>query len=100
MHFKINSVVFTRAAEKGVIYSVGSIHVYRKTIQYIVNLIQQHFGVTSTLTVAQLRDMLNTSRKVALLIMEYLDMNNYTERVGDERRPSLKIQELSENFFI
>ena len=92
--------VFEGLQRQDLLCRVGSIHVYRKTIQYIVNLIQQHFGVTSTLTVAQLRDMLNTSRKVALLIMEYLDMNNYTERIGDERRPGLKIQELSENFFI
>lgn len=80
----------------GVLLKLGDMYVYRKTMQYIVQLIHKHFQEKETLTVGELRDILNTSRKVALPVMEYLDMNKYTIRDGDVRRASRKIQDLSE----
>jgi selenocysteine-specific elongation factor len=80
----------------GVLVKVNDIFVYSKTIQYIVQLIHTHFKAQDTLTVAELRDILNTSRKIALPIMEYLDMHKYTVRDGDVRRPGRKILDLSE----
>ena len=65
-------------------------------MQYIVEVIHRHFKENSTLTVAELRDLLNTSRKVSLPLLEYLDMHKYTVREGDIRRPGLKIRNLSE----
>jgi selenocysteine-specific elongation factor len=38
-----------------------------------------------TITVAQVRDLFNTSRKYALALMEYLDAQGITKRLGDER---------------
>ncbi|WP_425059428.1 Selenocysteine-specific elongation factor [Sporomusa carbonis] len=80
----------------GMLIKVSDMFVYRKTIQYIVQLIHRHFKENSTLTVAELRDLLNTSRKVALPVIEYLDMHKYTIRDGDVRRPAQKILDLSE----
>lgn len=80
----------------GVLIKAGEIFVYSKTIQYIVQLIHQYFKENETLTVAELRDILNTSRKIALPVMEYLDMNKYTVRDGDIRRPTRKVLDLSE----
>jgi selenocysteine-specific elongation factor len=37
------------------------------------------------MTVAQVRDEFTTSRKYALALMEYLDNQKVTRRVGDER---------------
>ncbi len=37
------------------------------------------------ITVGELRDLLNTSRKYALPIMEYFDQIKFTKRVGDKR---------------
>jgi selenocysteine-specific elongation factor len=37
------------------------------------------------MTVAQVRDRFNTSRKYALALMEHLDEQKVTRRVGDER---------------
>ena len=81
---------------QGVLIRVGEILVYRKTIQYIAKLIQQHFTANPTITVAQLRDLLGTSRKVALPLLEYYDLHKYTVRDGDIRRPGPKIRDLSE----
>ena len=80
----------------GVLVKIGDMYVYRKTIQYIVQLIHKYFQTSDTLTVAELRDILNTSRKTALPIIEYLDMHKYTTRAGDVRRPTRKILDLSE----
>ncbi|MBI2918185.1 MAG: selenocysteine-specific translation elongation factor [Chloroflexi bacterium] len=38
-----------------------------------------------SITVAQVRDLLGTSRKYALALMEYLDQQKVTRRLGDER---------------
>jgi selenocysteine-specific elongation factor len=80
----------------GVLVKIGDMYVYRKTIQYIVQLIHKYFQTNDTLTVAELRDILNTSRKTALPVLEYLDMHKYTIRTGDVRRPTRKILDLSE----
>ncbi|MBP2663070.1 MAG: selB [Firmicutes bacterium] len=80
----------------GALIKLGDNFVYSKTIQYIVQVIHRHFKEKQTLTVAELRDLLNTSRKFALPIMEYMDMHKYTIREGDVRRPSSKILNLSE----
>lgn len=38
-----------------------------------------------SLTVGELRDLLNTSRRYALPLLEYLDAKRITRRVGDKR---------------
>jgi selenocysteine-specific elongation factor len=81
---------------QGTLVRIGEILVYRKTIQNIAKLIQKHFSANPTLTVAQLRDILATSRKVALPLLEYFDLHKYTVRDGDIRRPGPKLRDLSE----
>jgi selenocysteine-specific elongation factor len=39
------------------------------------------------ITVAEVRDLLQTSRKFALPLMEYFDREKLTRRVGDKRLP-------------
>jgi|GEM_PF-2221918 len=54
-------------------------------MQYIVRVISQVFQKQESFTISQLRDMLNTSRKIFLPTLEYLDMNNYTVHRCDMR---------------
>jgi selenocysteine-specific elongation factor len=56
-----------------------------ETYQSAVDQIRAHLGTNKTITVAQVRDRFNTSRKYALALMEYLDAHGITKRVGDER---------------
>jgi selenocysteine-specific elongation factor len=60
--------------------------VYMKTI---ANL-KEFFSRKSEMTVAEFRDILNTTRKYALPFLEYLDSNKITLRVGDVRKLLLK----------
>ena len=44
-----------------------------------------HLQAKGKLTVAEFRDLLGTSRKYALPLLEYFDENRYTRRLGDDR---------------
>ena len=48
--------------------------------------VQAHFQVEETLTLGQLRDLLNSSRKYTLAVLEYFDKNRITKKDGDIRR--------------
>jgi selenocysteine-specific elongation factor len=52
----------------------------------MVREIRQRLASGGTLTVAQVRDQFNTSRKYALALMEHLDAIGVTVREGDVRR--------------
>ena len=47
----------------------------------------EHFASQPELTLAQFRDMLGTSRKYALAVLEYYDKNKILKKEGDLRRP-------------
>lgn len=47
---------------------------------------QAHFAENETLTLAQMRDLLDTSRKYALAVLEYFDKTGITKKEGDFRR--------------
>jgi selenocysteine-specific elongation factor len=51
----------------------------------MVGRIVAFIRANGSMTVAQVRDEFNTSRKYALALMERLDEQKITRRVGDER---------------
>ena len=53
--------------------------------QEMVDKITQHLKSNGKISVAEVRDLFNTSRKYALALMEHLDQSHITRRVGDER---------------
>jgi selenocysteine-specific elongation factor len=59
---------------------------YRKMIENL----RDFFSKKPEMTVAEFRDLLNTSRKYALPFLEYLDSNRITLRVGDVRKLLIK----------
>jgi len=79
-----------------VIVRLTGVHVYRNTMQYIGSIIQQHFSMHETMSIGEIRDLLNTSRRMIIPVMEYYDSNNYTVRDGDSRRPGAALKNLSE----
>lgn len=58
-----------------------SAQAYQQMVQRVV----EHLDREGQVTVAQVRDMFNTSRKYALALMEHLDAKRVTRRVGDAR---------------
>ena len=65
---------------EGIVFSEGA---YEEMVDRIRSLLKEQGKVT----VAEVRDMFGTSRKYALALMEYLDQQHVTRRVGDERVP-------------
>jgi selenocysteine-specific elongation factor len=57
----------------------------RETYDEMVERIKAFIRQNGSMTVAQVRDEFNTSRKYALALMEHLDNEKVTRRVGDER---------------
>jgi len=56
---------------------------YRDTYARILQAVKGHFETNDALTLAQLRDMLNTSRKYAQALVEYFDKIHITKKDGD-----------------
>ena len=56
---------------------------YRKDYDRILGIARTHFETSDSLTLAQLRDLLNTSRKYSQAIIEYFDKIHITKKDGD-----------------
>ncbi len=63
-----------------------TMYVTKNVYDKIISLLKDFFGKKKEMTVAEFRDILNTSRKYALPFLEYLDTQRVTMRVGDVRK--------------
>lgn len=71
---------------QGVLVEVAAGLVYdRSTLDQIVERIRNDITANGPRTVAQIRDLLDASRKYVLALVGYTDEHKITRRVGDER---------------
>ena len=71
----------------GFLTAVSPEVVFRKQdYERMLAMVREHFDREETLTAAQLRDQLNTSRRYVLAFLEHLDAAGMTVREGDARR--------------
>ena len=61
-----------------------------KVYQEMMGRLRGFFATKKEMTVADFRDLLNTTRKYALPFLEYLDSHKVTIRTGDVRKLLLK----------
>jgi selenocysteine-specific elongation factor len=74
-------------AKQGSLVRVNEIMYITKAVyEKIIDALKNFFSKKKEMTVAEFRDILNTSRKYALPILEYLDTQRITMRVGDARK--------------
>ena len=59
---------------------------YKDVYAGVCRVVQNHFNENETLTLGQLRDLTNSSRKYTLAVLEYYDKNKITKKDGDFRR--------------
>ena len=59
---------------------------YKDVYANVCRVVQKHFDENETLTLGQLRDLINSSRKYTLAVLEYYDKNKITKKDGDLRR--------------
>ncbi|ADL07541.1 selenocysteine-specific translation elongation factor [Thermosediminibacter oceani] len=69
------------------------IYMAREWVEKARHLLQEFFAKNSELTVAQFRDMLGTTRKYALPLLEYMDGIKVTRRLKETRAAGIKLYE-------
>ena len=73
-------------AEEGSVVKVSESVVFSASAYGdMVDKIAAHINEKGQVTVADVRDLFGTSRKYALALMDYLDQQRITRRVGDVR---------------
>jgi len=84
---EVGEDVFNALLEFGDLVAVSEDVVFRKNdFDLIVEKISQLIRQKGKVTLAEVRDLLNTSRRYAQAILEYLDATDVTQREGDFRR--------------
>ena len=61
--------------------------VYKDVYTALVDKLQEWFASHETITLAEYRDEMNTSRKYSQAALEYFDRNHITKKEGDFRKP-------------
>ena len=67
-----------------------SFYISMSAYEGMITALRGHFSSKDTMTVAEFRDLMGTTRKYALPILEFLDSSRVTVRVGDVRKLLLK----------
>ncbi|MEJ2211391.1 MAG: SelB C-terminal domain-containing protein [Anaerolineae bacterium] len=83
---QVGEEVFSSLIEQGYLVKLNEdvvllAETYEEMRDRVVAYLQEH----GTITVAELRDLFDTSRKYTLALLGYLDEKRITRRVGDER---------------
>jgi len=83
---RISSELVDALIAQGRVVEVAAGLVYdRETLDGIVTRIRADIAANGPRTVAQIRDLLDASRKYTLALVSYTDEHKITRRVGDER---------------
>jgi selenocysteine-specific elongation factor len=72
-------------ARKEIVRVSDSVAFPAETYREMVDRVKSHIGEHGSITLGQVRDMFGTSRKYAQALIEHMDAERITRRVGDER---------------
>jgi selenocysteine-specific elongation factor len=80
-------VVESLVSGGGLVMLTPQLCIHREVYTDVCRRTAEHFAGSQELTLAEFRDMLSTSRKYALAVLEYYDKNKILKKEGDLRRP-------------
>ena len=69
------------------------LYYHHQTFDRVLEQTRAFFAEKEELTLAEFRDMLGTSRKYALAVLEYYDRNKMTKKEGDIRRAGVALDQ-------
>ncbi|MGE5629584.1 MAG: selenocysteine-specific translation elongation factor [Caulobacteraceae bacterium] len=79
-------IVYNALLEMGMLVKVDEdIAFSKEAYAEAVELLRKHIKENGPIQLGQFRDMLGTSRKYAMALLDYFDQNKITKRVGDSR---------------
>lgn len=87
---KLTDILNIMSKEGSIIRINESLYITSTVYKNMIEKLKAFFSKKPEMTVAEFRDILNTTRKYALPFLEYLDSNKITLRVGDIRKLLLK----------
>ncbi|MFT4716297.1 MAG: selenocysteine-specific elongation factor [Paracoccaceae bacterium] len=84
---EVNQVLISYLERQGMIVRIGTDILFAASaFRSADEILEQHFSTNETITAAQYRDLLATSRKFALGLLESFDRTGRTIRLGDIRK--------------
>lgn len=86
----VSDILNFLAKEGSVVRLNETFYVSKGVYDEMMSRLRAFFGAKNEMTVADFRDLLNTTRKYALPFLEYLDSHKVTMRTGDVRKLLLK----------
>ncbi|MEW6002132.1 MAG: selenocysteine-specific translation elongation factor [Nitrospirota bacterium] len=87
---QLSDILKLMAKEGSLVRINDSMYLTSAVYREMIGKLKEFFSRKSEMTVAEFRDILNTTRKYALPLLEYLDSNRITLRVEDVRKLLLK----------
>ena len=87
---RLGDILGLLSKENKVVRINESLYLSARSCEEMISLVRIFFEKKQDMTVAEFRDILNTSRKYALPFLEYLDSHKITIRTGDVRKSLLK----------
>ncbi len=88
---EIRSVANLLIKENRLIHIMQDFYLHQTCWNDIINHLQNYFQNHEEMPVADLKTFINTTRKYAIPLFEYLDAEGFTRRKGDVRLPGHKI---------
>jgi selenocysteine-specific elongation factor len=83
---RITDMLSLMSKERLVVRINDSVYLSAGAYDRMLSLLREFFSGKGEMTVAEFRDILNTTRKYALPFLEYLDARKITIRMGDVRK--------------
>jgi selenocysteine-specific elongation factor len=89
---RLTDILSLMSKEGRVVRMNESLYVSTGVYKDMISLLKAFFEKKAEMTVAEFRDLLNTTRKYALPFLEFLDSQKVTLRTGDVRKSLLKVE--------
>ncbi len=83
--------VLSELTKKGILVKAGTgILMHREHWDRALNILREHLAANPQITLGEFRDLLGTSRKYAVMLLETYDQMKITKKTGDARVPGGK----------
>lgn len=83
--------VLSELTKKGILVKAGTgVLMHREHWDRALNILREHLAANPQITLGEFRDLLGTSRKYAVMLLETYDQMKITKKTGDARVPGGK----------
>src|SRR3989338_535464 len=83
---KLAEVVRVMERDHAIVRVAADLYFLRDRVDKVKGLLYKYFAENSEITAATFRDLLGSSRKYTIALLEYFDSEGVTVRIGDARR--------------